>query len=794
VYIARRLLGLAPVPPSFRTLDPNIPEDDLIAAKIDDALPFLDFDGNGPPVDVATDIVYLARSLLDLPPVPASFRTLDPTIPSDEIMAAVVSQAKLGCAPSPVAVDDFDALVSNDLLAPAERDFRDSEKVRIVDEVASRHPAALRLADATVSYNAHGKTFDHRNSWINNDQVSQILTDAYQEVTGPAMIGDIVMYRRDGTITHNGEVMSVRGTDGEVIEVQSKWGSAGEYSHAPGNVPALYGSPTIYRRTAAPPPCEQTDVTDVTDEDMQVALVVALNGLSDPWGKDFQTVLLRSESDLGCTITGPPPDTTSGMQVKIASVATVTDSTDCHAGCSQTEDCAVTRTCSDSTPCPPGTECIEGHCYNPCCHYCGPGSASCRSERFSDNLSLPRVNGCLNRACFRHDVCCNIDCVDAKNCYFTPQGDGGSNERLCDARLMRACSSDCAPLQENSPSKYVCDFVDCMKRYECTGRANVFQFRRFPGLTPPDECLHAPCSGEGTTCPAGGGSCAAPVCLLAIGPESLTFSAVVGTCDADYSFTIQNQTGCAAITGTASTLAGPGLPFTIVSGGSFNIPAAASHDVTVRFCPQASGPVSSPVDFSTNRGNAQKMVFGAGVLCNHNNSREGVEQCDGSDDAACPGLCQPDCTCGAPAQKPDLIISIAPTLNRGDLIEGYNATFEALAKNNGPSPAGSFYNQFYVDLYNDNVGPITLSNGTFADVQIVDSTAPSDHTISSLGPGSTAPVNSGIWTAVRGEHRIIVCADDPSAIVESDESNNCSNGGYPTHGTGIVTVGKYGQI
>jgi hypothetical protein len=87
VYITRRLLGLVPVPPSFRVLDPNIPPDAQIAARIDALGNSLDVDGNGK-VDVATDIVYIARQLLGLPPVPASFRALDPSIPSDFAIAA----------------------------------------------------------------------------------------------------------------------------------------------------------------------------------------------------------------------------------------------------------------------------------------------------------------------------------------------------------------------------------------------------------------------------------------------------------------------------------------------------------------------------------------------------------------------------------------------------------------------------------------------------------------------------------------------------------------------------------
>ncbi len=87
VYIARYLLGLACVPPSFRALDPSIPSDGDIAANVNVIGQGLDVDANGV-VDVATDIVYIARRLLGLPPVPPSFRVIDPSIPSDADIAA----------------------------------------------------------------------------------------------------------------------------------------------------------------------------------------------------------------------------------------------------------------------------------------------------------------------------------------------------------------------------------------------------------------------------------------------------------------------------------------------------------------------------------------------------------------------------------------------------------------------------------------------------------------------------------------------------------------------------------
>lgn len=89
VYVARHLLGLPPVPPSFRAQDPTIPSDAEIIAKIDALGASLDVDGNGT-VDVATDVVYVARHLLNLTPVPPSFRVQDPSIKSDAEIAGAI--------------------------------------------------------------------------------------------------------------------------------------------------------------------------------------------------------------------------------------------------------------------------------------------------------------------------------------------------------------------------------------------------------------------------------------------------------------------------------------------------------------------------------------------------------------------------------------------------------------------------------------------------------------------------------------------------------------------------------
>jgi 6-phosphogluconolactonase (cycloisomerase 2 family) len=87
VYVARRLFGLPPVPPSFRVLDPDIATDLIIAGRVDAIGKALDVDDDGA-VDAFTDVVYCSRELFELPPVPPSFRALDPTIAPDGVIAA----------------------------------------------------------------------------------------------------------------------------------------------------------------------------------------------------------------------------------------------------------------------------------------------------------------------------------------------------------------------------------------------------------------------------------------------------------------------------------------------------------------------------------------------------------------------------------------------------------------------------------------------------------------------------------------------------------------------------------
>ena len=104
----------------------------------------------------------------------------------------------------------------------------------------------------------------------------------------------------------------------------------------------------------------------------------------------------------------------------------------------------------------------------------------------------------------------------------------------------------------------------------------------------------------------GGPSTAIPV--LSFTPSSLAFGSVnVGT-SKDIALTVTNSGG-GTLTGTASGSAS----FPVVSGASFNLAAAQSQDVTVRFMPASATGFASQVLLSTNGGNASVAVNGTGV-------------------------------------------------------------------------------------------------------------------------------------------------------------------------------------
>ncbi len=95
---------------------------------------------------------------------------------------------------------------------------------------------------------------------------------------------------------------------------------------------------------------------------------------------------------------------------------------------------------------------------------------------------------------------------------------------------------------------------------------------------------------------------------LAISPSSLNFGALVTGSVAYASFTATNSGG-APLSGAASV----GLPFAVVTNGSFNLAGFASTNVIVQFAPVTPGTWTSNVVFTSTGGNSTNTVSGMGL-------------------------------------------------------------------------------------------------------------------------------------------------------------------------------------
>lgn len=114
-----------------------------------------------------------------------------------------------------------------------ERELTALEKSCINGMVSLAYPEAIRTGDPTIKYNAHGYTFDQSRSWILPDQVPIILADDYIEVTTAKVVGDVIVYYDGGGVAIGSGIVRIVDGSGNATQVESKWGIAGTYKHAP---------------------------------------------------------------------------------------------------------------------------------------------------------------------------------------------------------------------------------------------------------------------------------------------------------------------------------------------------------------------------------------------------------------------------------------------------------------------------------------------------------------------------------------------------------------------------------
>jgi len=101
----------------------------------------------------------------------------------------------------------------------------------------------------TGQYNCHGLVFASRRTRILDPPLIELILheDGYRRIDeNHAVVGDIVIYRYQGEITHAAVVTEVRdfghGRPSFVFKVLSKWGDHAEYFHHPADVPTHFGT------------------------------------------------------------------------------------------------------------------------------------------------------------------------------------------------------------------------------------------------------------------------------------------------------------------------------------------------------------------------------------------------------------------------------------------------------------------------------------------------------------------------------------------------------------------------
>ena len=120
------------------------------------------------------------------------------------------------------------------------------------DNVLSHHPTAVERS-LSSEYNCMGMVFAARRTWIETDQLGNILRgDGYRRVREESelLVGDVVVYRnQNGSTSHVGVITSIGlyGPDGtRKIVVLSQWGLDGEYFHEIDDVNPYLGEPAEY--------------------------------------------------------------------------------------------------------------------------------------------------------------------------------------------------------------------------------------------------------------------------------------------------------------------------------------------------------------------------------------------------------------------------------------------------------------------------------------------------------------------------------------------------------------------
>jgi hypothetical protein len=347
-----------------------------------------------------------------------------------------------------------------------------------------------------------------------------------------------------------------------------------------------------------------------------------------------------------------------------------------------------TISCTDTTQCPVGQTCVI-NTYGPPLPLSSGGIPVCVVNRFANNVtgsydtasgsseiqvplnSLVYLGTDVNQPC----PICNCGASNTQTCTIGQSGTCSDNPaRSCTVQgtgPLGPTSNDCTPnpasnisgsglnLSFNPATTGTSTFAS---NQPCTGSGFTNQSCWCPQQTQPNACLDAcdggskdaqPCSTD-ADCPGAPAGACKPLCrsiagqtrpgegVQAVGEAECAAGPLDQSCSGAPQVSCTSDANCVGlgtcVTQTRRCFLDPivrvGVPSTTsnVFGATFCIPATTSPAVNNTAGLPGPGAIRFP--------NSLNVAF-----CGDGHKNRPQEECDGTDDANCPGACQPDCTC-----------------------------------------------------------------------------------------------------------------------------------------------------
>jgi len=284
------------------------------------------------------------------------------------------------------------------------------------------------------------------------------------------------------------------------------------------------------------------------------------------------------------------------------------------------------------------------------------------AELFTRLSSLVHLGVSVNQPCPTCD-CGHADCQIGETGTCT--GVSGS----CTVQgtgPLGATSNDCFPTQSSNVSGGGLDvpfqpvttgLSSFASNQPCTGQGHTGESCWCPSQPQPNQCAKAcdgggndgaPCANDGECPGAGAGACKAlcrQIPSEALGEGQCTAGPISQTCANAPQIACQTNSNCPGATGPCQArnqrcfldpMTRQGTPGTVtnVSVSTFCIPATTASAINQTAGLPGPGAISFPASIDIKR-------------CGDNDVNRFVEECDGTDDANCPGACVANCTCDA---------------------------------------------------------------------------------------------------------------------------------------------------